>query len=121
MEARELTRAERTAIRKLVIAMCANYDKAYGCLPLDCECYMLQKMVDGGLLQVFQKRRPAPRPGAGAVFDRPRRGRGVTALRCVRDVVRAGRQAGLLLRGLRGGRKAQTAAGIYASKTGVER
>ena len=26
MEARELTRAERTAIRKLVISMCANYD-----------------------------------------------------------------------------------------------
>jgi len=35
MEARELTRAERTAIRKLVTSMCANYDKEYGCLPLD--------------------------------------------------------------------------------------
>ena len=34
MEARELTRAERTAIRKLVTSMCANYDKEYGCLLL---------------------------------------------------------------------------------------
>ena len=40
---RELTRDERKGIRKLVTEMCANYDREYGCLPLDCECYMLGK------------------------------------------------------------------------------
>ena len=41
--ARELTREEKAAIRRLVISMCANYDRECGCLPLDCECYMLGK------------------------------------------------------------------------------
>ena len=54
MEARELTRAERTAIRKLVTSMCANYDKEYGCLPLDCECYMLQKCWTGAYCKYFR-------------------------------------------------------------------
>lgn len=40
---RELTREEKAAIRRLVTSMCANYDREYGCLPLDCECYMLTK------------------------------------------------------------------------------
>ena len=39
--ARELTREEKAAIRSLVAKWCANYDREYGCLPLDCECYML--------------------------------------------------------------------------------
>ena len=38
---RELTVQERRSIRKLVTGNCANYDKEYGCLPLDCECPML--------------------------------------------------------------------------------
>lgn len=38
---RELTVPERRSIRKLVTGNCANYDKEYGCLPLDCECPML--------------------------------------------------------------------------------
>ena len=38
---RELTRQEKAAIRSLVKRWCANYDKDIGCLPLDCECYML--------------------------------------------------------------------------------
>lgn len=38
---RELTPKEIRSIRKLVTAKCANYDKEYGCLPLDCECPML--------------------------------------------------------------------------------
>ena len=38
---RELTRQEKAAIRSLVKRWCANYDKDVGCLPLDCECYML--------------------------------------------------------------------------------
>lgn len=37
---RELTGSEKRRIRKLVTATCANYDKEYGCLPLDCKCYM---------------------------------------------------------------------------------
>ena len=38
---RELTREEKRAIRKLVFSLCANYDREYGCLPLDGPCYML--------------------------------------------------------------------------------
>lgn len=37
---RELTGGEKRRIRKLVTSLCANYDKEYGCLPLDCDCYM---------------------------------------------------------------------------------
>lgn len=53
-EVRELTRAERAAIRKLVVSMCANYDTEYGCLPLDCECYMLNKWWTGAYCKYFQ-------------------------------------------------------------------
>ena len=38
---RELTVPERRSIWKLVTGCCANYDRDYGCLPLDCECPML--------------------------------------------------------------------------------
>ena len=38
---RELTPKEIRSIRKLVTTKCANNDKEYGCLPLDCECPML--------------------------------------------------------------------------------
>ena len=51
---RELTRAERTAIRNLVVAICANYDSNYGCLPLDCSCYMLGKWWIGSYCRYFQ-------------------------------------------------------------------
>ena len=34
---RELTREEKKKIRALVTKWCANYDKEYGCLPLECE------------------------------------------------------------------------------------
>ena len=37
---RELTGREKQRIKKLVTSLCANYDKEYGCLPLDCNCYM---------------------------------------------------------------------------------
>lgn len=37
---RELTGGEKRRIRKLVTSLCANYDKEYGCLPLDSACYM---------------------------------------------------------------------------------
>jgi predicted nucleic acid-binding Zn ribbon protein len=51
---RELTRDERAAIRKLVMDMCANYDLKYGCLPLDCPCYMLGKCWTGAYCKYFQ-------------------------------------------------------------------
>lgn len=35
---RELTGREKQRIKKLITSRCANYDKEYGCLPLDCEC-----------------------------------------------------------------------------------
>lgn len=53
-EARELTRSERTAIRRLVVGMCANYDPENGCLPLDCPCYMLNKWWTGAYCKYFQ-------------------------------------------------------------------
>ncbi|NBH73876.1 hypothetical protein D3Z51_18085 [Clostridiaceae bacterium] len=34
----ELTGREKQRIKKLIISLCANYDKEYGCLLLDCEC-----------------------------------------------------------------------------------
>ena len=52
---RELTREERAAIRKLVLSLCANYDREYGCLPLDCECYMLGKCWTGALCRYFRE------------------------------------------------------------------
>ena len=51
---RELTRDERKGIRKLVTEMCANYDREYGCLPLDCECYMLGKCWTGAYCHYFR-------------------------------------------------------------------
>jgi predicted nucleic acid-binding Zn ribbon protein len=54
-EARELTRYERAAIRKLVVGMCANYDPEYGFLPLDYGgYYMLDKWWTGAYCRYFQ-------------------------------------------------------------------
>lgn len=53
-EARELTRSERVAIRKLVTGMCANFGPDHGCLPLDCPCYMLSKWWTGAYCKYFQ-------------------------------------------------------------------
>ena len=51
---RELTRKERKEIRKLVTGNCANYDKEYGCLPLDYgRCYMLDKWWTGAFCKYF--------------------------------------------------------------------
>ena len=54
-ENRELTREEKAAIRKLVTSLCANYDRDYGCLPLDCECYMLGKCWTGTYCRNFRE------------------------------------------------------------------
>ena len=50
MKIRDLTGREKQAIRKLVKTMCANYDDEYGCLPLDCDCFMFGKAYSGGAL-----------------------------------------------------------------------
>lgn len=63
--ARELTREEKAAIRSLVAKWCANYDREYGCLPLDCECYMLGKCWTG--LTVDTSGRPSTKSGRPAV------------------------------------------------------
>ena len=51
---RELTRREKSAIRALVTKWCANYDSEYGCLPLDCPCYMLGKCWTGAYCRYFE-------------------------------------------------------------------
>ncbi len=53
--ARELTREEKAAIRKLVTRLCANYDRDVGCLQLDCPCYMLEKCWTGALCRYFRE------------------------------------------------------------------
>ena len=52
---RELTREEKAAIRSLVVKWCANYDRECGCLPLDCECYMLGKCWAGAYCRYFRE------------------------------------------------------------------
>lgn len=54
-ESRELSREEKAAIRALVTRWCANYDREYGCLPLDCECYMLGKCWTGAYCRYFRE------------------------------------------------------------------
>ena len=53
---RELTGREKQRIKKLVISLCANYDKEYGCLPLDCDCPMLGIcFTNSALCRYFRK------------------------------------------------------------------
>ena len=52
---RELTREEKKSIRALVTKWCANYDRDYGCLPLECECYMLTKCWTGPMCRYFRE------------------------------------------------------------------
>ena len=47
---RELTDKELRRIRKLVTDRCANYHEDYGCLPLDCNCVMLEKVYCGNAM-----------------------------------------------------------------------
>lgn len=42
---RELTGREKQRIKKLIVSLCANYDREYGCLPLDCGCPMFAVCV----------------------------------------------------------------------------
>jgi len=52
---RELTREEKAAIRALVTRRCANFDREYGCLPLGCGCYMLEKCWTGAYCRYFRE------------------------------------------------------------------
>ena len=52
---RELTREEKKKIRALVVKWCANYDKEYGCLPLECECYMFGKCWTGAYCRYLRE------------------------------------------------------------------
>lgn len=53
---REMTSKEKREIKKLVVAWCANYDKAEKeCLPLETGCYMFTKYFTGGFCRYFQK------------------------------------------------------------------
>ena len=52
---RELTRAERSAIQKLVKELCANYDNKFGCLLLGGSCYMYGKYWTGGYCKYFSE------------------------------------------------------------------
>lgn len=71
MELRELTRRERAAIRSLVVKWCANYDRDYGCLPLDCGCYMLDKCWTGTYCRYFREAVLPLDPGLEAALNAP--------------------------------------------------
>ncbi len=71
---RELTRAERRAIRKLIVDACANYDHEYGCLPLDyVGCYMLDKWWTGVYCRYFVKAVLPQNPGREAALIEKKR------------------------------------------------
>lgn len=67
---RELTAREKQHIRKLIISKCANHDKEYGCLPLDCEspmfgiCY-----TNSALCRRFRNALLPTAPELQAVFE----------------------------------------------------
>ena len=66
---RELTGREKQRIKKLVTFLCANYDKEYGCLPLDCDCPMLGIcFTNSALCRYFRKSVLPEDAGLEAVF-----------------------------------------------------
>ena len=66
---RELTGREKQRIKKLVTSFCANYDKEYGCLPLDCDCPMLGIcFTNSALCRYFRKSVLPEDAGLEAVF-----------------------------------------------------
>lgn len=67
---RELTAQEKRRIRKLVTSLCANYDAEYGCLPLDCDCYMFGICYrNSGLCRYFREAVLPTAPELQAVFQ----------------------------------------------------
>jgi len=71
MRQREFTRHERKTIRRLITEMCANYDREYGCLPLNgiCECHMFTvDSPDRGFCKYFRNTVLPLNPSLEAVF-----------------------------------------------------
>lgn len=68
---RELTRSEKAKIRRAVESTCANYDREYGCLPLETECYMNTiSCVGSSLCRHFREAILPASPELLAVFQR---------------------------------------------------
>ena len=66
---RELTGRQKQRIKKLITSLCANYDKEYGCLPLDCDCPMLGIcFTNSALCRYFRKSVLPEDAGLEAVF-----------------------------------------------------
>lgn len=66
---RELTGREKQRIKKLITSLCANYDKEYGCLLLDCDCPMLGIcFTNSALCRYFRKSVLPEDAGLEAVF-----------------------------------------------------
>ena len=116
--ARELTREEKRAIRALVTKWCANYDRECGCLPLDCECYMLGKCWTGAYCRYFREAVLPLDPALEVSLLSEAPGRILSPAPSV-----AGRPCGwahgLLLRVLCPDCPAAAKAGLYAEKTEV--
>ena len=67
---RELTAREKQKVKKLIVSGCANYDKEYGCLPLDCECPMFGICYrSSGLCTWFRSALLPTAPELQAVFE----------------------------------------------------
>ena len=64
---RELTGREKQRLKKLITSLCANYDKEYGCLPLDCDCPMFGICyTNSALCRYFWQRSAADRRKAAS-------------------------------------------------------
>ena len=67
---RELTRNEIKETRQLVTKWCANYDREYGCLPLDGACFMFGKAYAGGAMCIYFRSSVLPlSPELEAVYN----------------------------------------------------
>ncbi len=67
---RELPAKEKSAIRKLVTSMCANFDYEYQCLPLDGTCYMFTIAFNtSGLCKYFRNAVLPLDPALEGVFN----------------------------------------------------
>ena len=69
MHPQELSSREKSAIRKLVMNTCANYDHEYGCLLLDGTCYMFTiGFRHSRLCRYFREALPPTSPTLEAMF-----------------------------------------------------
>ena len=117
---RELTRKEKTAIRSLVVTWCANYDREYGCLPLDSDCYMLGKCWTGSYCRYFRESVLPLDPAleVALMSEGPRPDLRYAGMR---RACSPGQAAGVLFGGLCKESPPPPATGIYAEKAGCIR